>query len=57
LDNFDSGIENFGIVNNDIFNEMLFFLSLNNIKIKNNKVVISSFNKLSIALLAICFVA
>ncbi len=53
LDNFDSGIENFGIVNNDIFNEMLFFLSLNNIKIKNNKVVISSFNKLSIALLAI----
>ncbi len=53
LDNFDSGVENFGIVNNDIFNEILFFLSHHNIKIKDNKIDISSFNKLSIALLAV----
>ena len=53
LDNFDSGVENFGIVNDDVFNELLFFLSQYNIRIKVNKVDVSSFNKLSIALLAI----
>ena len=53
LDNFDSGVENFGIVNDDVFNELLFFLSQCNIRIKGNKVDVSSFNKLSIALLAI----
>ncbi len=53
LDNFDSGRENFGIVNDDIFNELLFFLSHHNVRIKSNKVDVSSFNKLSIALLAI----
>ena len=53
LDNFDSGVENFGIVNDDVFNELLFFLSQYNIRIKGNKVDVSSFNKLSIALLAI----
>lgn len=53
LDNFDSGMENFGIVNDDIFNELMLFLSHYNIRIKSNKIDISSFNKLSIALLAI----
>ena len=53
LDNFDSGVENFGIVNDDIFNELLFFLSHHNIRIKGNKIDVTSFNKLSIALLAI----
>ena len=53
LDNFDSGMENFGIVNDDIFNELLFFLSHHNIRIKSDKVDVFSFNKLSIALLAI----
>ena len=53
LDNFDSGVENFGIVNDDVFNELLFFLSQYKIRIKGNKVDVSSFNKLSIALLAI----
>jgi hypothetical protein len=46
-------VENFGIVNDDVFNELLFFLSQYNIRIKDNKIDISSFNKLSIALLAI----
>jgi hypothetical protein len=46
-------VENFGIVNDDVFNELLFFLSQYNIRIKGNKIDISSFNKLSIALLAI----
>lgn len=53
LDNFDSGLENFGIANDDIFNELVFFLSRHNIRIKGNKIDVSSFNKLSIALLAI----
>jgi hypothetical protein len=53
LDYFQSGLENFGIVNDDIFNELLFFLSHHNIRIINKKIDISSVNKLSIALLAI----
>jgi hypothetical protein len=53
LDNFESGRENFGIVNDDIFNELLLFLSHHDIRIKGNKIDITSFNKLSIALLAI----
>jgi hypothetical protein len=53
LDNFDSGKENFGVVNDDIFDELLFFLSRHNIKIKDNNIDVSCSNKLSIALLAI----
>ena len=53
LDNFDSGLKNFGIINDDIFNELLFFLSACGIKIENNKIEISIYNKLTIALIAI----
>jgi len=53
LDNFESGLENFGIVNSDVFNEMLFFLSQYDIKITDNKIVISIRNKLAIALIAV----
>jgi len=53
LDNFESDLENFGIVNNDTFNELLFFLSKNGVKIKNNKIDISIYNKLTIALISI----
>lgn len=53
LENFDSGKENFGIINNDIFNELLFFLSHFGVKIKKNKIDNSVYNKLTIALIAI----
>jgi hypothetical protein len=53
LDNFDSDIENFGIINNDIFSELLFFLSHCGVKIKKNKIDHSVYNKLTIALIAI----
>jgi hypothetical protein len=53
LENFDSGKENFGIINNDIFNELLFFLSNFGVKIKKNKIDHSVYNKLTIALIAI----
>jgi hypothetical protein len=53
LDNFESGLENFGIVNNDVFNELLFFLSQYDIKIKDNEIDISIHNKLAIALIAV----
>jgi hypothetical protein len=53
LDNFETGLENFGIVNNDIFNELLFFLSHYNIKITDNRIDISIHNKLAIALMAV----
>ncbi len=53
LDNFYSGLKNFGIVNEDIFNEVLFFLSNCGIKIQKNEIEISVFNKLTIALIAI----
>jgi hypothetical protein len=53
LDNFDSGKKNFGVVNDDVFHELLFFLSQNNIKVKDDKIDISCSNKLSIALLAL----
>ncbi|MER5176387.1 MAG: NERD domain-containing protein [Candidatus Nitrosocosmicus sp.] len=53
VDNFESGLKNFGIVNDDIFNELLFFLSNYGIKIENNKIDISIYNKLTIALIAI----
>jgi hypothetical protein len=53
IDNFDSDIENFGITNNDIFDELLFFLSNWGVKIKQNKIDHSIYNKLTIALIAI----
>ncbi len=53
LDNFDSGLTNFGIINDDIFNELLFFLSDCGIEIENNKIEISIYNKLTIALMAV----
>lgn len=53
LDNFESGLKNFGIVNNDIFNELLSFLSQYGIKIKDNKIDNSIHNKLTIALIAV----
>jgi hypothetical protein len=53
LDNFESDLENFGIVSDDILNELLFFLSKNDVKIKNNKIDISIYNKITIALIAI----
>jgi hypothetical protein len=53
LDNFESGLKNFGIVNSDVFNELLFFLSQYGIKIKDNKIDISIHNKLTIALIAV----
>ena len=53
LDNFESGLENFGIVNSDVFNELLFFLSKYDIKIKDNRIDVSIQNKLGIALIAI----
>jgi nuclease-like protein len=53
LDNFDSSLKNFGIVNENIFNELLFFLSNNGIKINKNEIEISVYNKLTIALIAI----
>ncbi len=53
LDNFESDLENFGIVNTDTFNDLLFFLSKNDVKIKNNKIDISIYNKITIALIAV----
>lgn len=53
LDNFYSEIENFGINNADIFNELIFFLSKNGVKIKKDKIEISTYNKLNVALIAI----
>ena len=53
LDNFESGLEHFGIVNSDVFDELLFFLSQYDIKIKDNKIGISIHNKLTIALIAV----
>ena len=53
LNNFDSDMENFGIVNDDIFNDLLFFLSNCGVKIEKNKIDISVYNKLAIALIAI----
>jgi hypothetical protein len=53
LDNFESGLKNFGIVNSDVFNELLFFLSKYGIKIKDNKIDNSIHNKLAIALIAV----
>ncbi len=53
LANFDSDKKNFGIVNDVIFNDLLFFLSHFNIKIINNTIDQSIHNKLSIALIAI----
>lgn len=53
LANFDSDKKNFGIVNDIIFNDLLFFLSHFNIKIINNTIDQSIHNKLSIALIAI----
>jgi hypothetical protein len=53
LDNFESNLKNFGIVNEDIFNELLFFLSNYGVKIKKNEIETSVYNKLTIALIAI----
>jgi hypothetical protein len=53
LDNFESNLRNFGIVNDDIFNELLFFLSKYGIKSKKNEIENSVYNKLTIALIAI----
>lgn len=53
LANFDSNKKNFGIINDAIFNDLLFFLSRSNVKIINNKIDQSIHNKLSIALIAI----
>jgi Nuclease-related domain len=53
LDNFDSRLRNFGIVNDDIFNELLFFLSKYGIIIRKNEIENSVYNKLTIALIAI----
>lgn len=53
LENFESSLKNFGIVNSDVFNELLFFLSKYGIKIKDNKIDNSIHNKLAIALIAV----
>ncbi len=53
LNNFESNLKNFGLANEDIFNELLFFLSNQGLKIRNNKIEISVYNKLTIALIAI----
>ena len=53
LNNFESDLKNFGLANEDIFNELLFFLSNQGLKIRNNKIEISVYNKLTIALIAI----
>ena len=53
LDKFDTSDENFGIINQDILNELIFFLDKHGVRIRKNKIENSAYNKLSIALIAI----
>jgi len=53
LDKFDTNDENFGIINQDILNELIFFLDKHGVRIRKNKIENSAYNKLSIALIAI----
>ena len=53
LDKFDTNKENFDIINQDILNELMFFLSRQGIRIRKNKIENCIYNKLSIALIAI----
>lgn len=53
LDKFNTDKENFGIVNQDILNELIFFLDKHGVRIRKNKIENSAYNKLSIALIAI----
>ena len=53
LDKFDTDNENFGIINQDTLNELIFFLDNHGVRIKKNKIEISIYNKLTIALIAI----
>lgn len=53
LDKFDTSDESFGIINQDILNELIFFLDKHGIRIRKNKIENSAYNKLSIALIAI----
>ena len=53
LDKFDNNIENFGITNQDILDELIFFLSKHGVKIRKNIIENSIYNKLTIALIAI----
>jgi Holliday junction resolvase-like predicted endonuclease len=53
LDKFDSSDESFGIINQDILNELIFFLDKHGVRIRKNKIENSAYNKLSIALIAI----
>ena len=53
LDKFDASDESFGIINQDILNELIFFLDKHGIRIRKNKIENSAYNKLSIALIAI----
>ena len=49
----DTSDENFGIINQDILNELIFFLDKHGVRIRKNKIENSAYNKLSIALIAI----
>ena len=53
LDKFDTSDESFGIINQDILNELMFFLDKHGVRIRKNKIENSAYNKLSIALIAI----
>jgi len=53
LDKFDTSDESFGIINQDILNELIFFLDKHGVRIRKNKIENSAYNKLSIALIAI----
>ena len=53
LDNFDTSDESFGIINQDILKELIFFLDKHGVRIRKNKIENSAYNKLSIALIAI----
>ena len=53
LDKFDASDESFGITNQDILNELIFFLDKHGVRIRKNKIENSAYNKLSIALIAI----
>ena len=53
LDKFDTSDESFGIINQDILKELIFFLDKHGVRIRKNKIENSAYNKLSIALIAI----
>lgn len=53
LDNFNPNTENYGINNIDTFNEVTRFLSENGVKVQRHKIELTTYNKLTIALIAI----